>query len=88
MGRIYYPTTATVVGDHRLRLRFEDGLEGEIDFSDFRRDGLFAVLDDPTYFRQARIDHEIGALSWPNGADIAPDTLYHWVREGEHPAAA
>jgi len=75
--KLVHATEATVIADHRLRIRFEDGIEGEIDFSGMHWNGVFAPLEDPSYFAQARID--IGTVVWPNDADIAPETLYHWV---------
>jgi len=39
---------------------------------------LFEPLCDPGYFRQVRI--ELGAVAWPNGADLAPDAMYDAIR--------
>jgi hypothetical protein len=54
---------------------FEDGSSGEVDFSQEVWSGIFAPLADPEYFRQVRLDDELGTIVWPNGADIAPETL-------------
>ena len=68
---------ADPLGGHRLRLRFEDGVEGDIDLQptlNFR--GVFEPLRDPAYFAQVRVDPELGTVTWPNGADLDPDVLY------------
>lgn len=61
-------------GDHRLRLAFNDGSEKTVDFRDWLNGPVFAPLLDVAYFRRFYI--EAGTVSWPNGADIAPETLY------------
>ena len=63
-----------------LHLRFEDGIEADIDLSsliDFR--GVFAPLQDPSEFAKVRVDPELGTIVWPNGADLDPDVLYSIV---------
>jgi hypothetical protein len=67
-------TGAEVIGDHRLRLVFEDGVEGEFDMSGWEWTGVFAPLADPEYFAKVELD-ELGGLEWPNGASVAPETL-------------
>ena len=77
-----------VVGDHRLRLTLDDGAEGEVDLSSWRWRGVFEPLGDPEYFRQVRLDEELGTIVWPNGADMAPETLHAWVIRGLKPTPA
>ena len=65
------------LGDHRLFVRFEDGVQGEIDIAELIRfDGVFAPLRDPVRFAEVRVDPELRTLGWPNGADLDPDVLY------------
>jgi hypothetical protein len=78
-------TEVAVVGDHRLMLRFEDGVEGEVDFADREWRGIFEPLSDPAYFRRVGVDDGLGTIAWPNGADMAHDTLYHWIVTGSRP---
>ena len=63
--------------NYSLFLRFEDGLEGVIELQPHLSfNGVFAPLRDPAYFRQVRVDSELGTIVWPNGADLDPDVLY------------
>lgn len=65
------------LGAHRLYVRFEDGVAGELDFATrLRFAGVFAPLRDPRVFAEVRVHDELGTLVWPNGADLDPDVLY------------
>lgn len=81
MAEIVHVAAVEYLGEHRLRLRFEDGVEGELDFRADSWRGIFAPLDDPAYFARVELDEELGTIVWPNGADIAPETLHRWVAE-------
>jgi hypothetical protein len=61
-------------GDHRIHLWFHDGREKTVDFTPWLRGPVFEPLKDSAYFR--RFFLEAGTVTWPNGADIAPETLY------------
>jgi hypothetical protein len=61
-------------GEFRIRLVFNDGVESIVDFSDWLTGPIFAPVRDREYF--ARFFIEGGTVAWPNGADIAPETLY------------
>ena len=68
-------------GEHRIRLTFNDGLESTVDFSDWLSGPVFEPLSDPDYFRRFFIDG--GTVVWPNGADIAPETLHARAKASE-----
>jgi hypothetical protein len=75
-------THVEVLEGYRLAVEFSDGLRGEIDVSGRLFGPVFEPLRDPSLFSRVTID-EFGVLSWPNGADLAPDAL--WARiHGRH----
>ena len=70
-----------------LRVEFSDGTAGEVRLQALlesaRVNGtVFEALRTPGVFRQARV--ELGAVSWPNGADLAPDAMYDEIRARGH----
>ena len=58
----------------RIRLTFNDGLEASVDFHPWLTGPVFQPLKQPAYFRKFFVDG--GTVAWPNGADVAPETLY------------
>lgn len=74
--KIVHVSEVQCVGGYRLRLRFDDGSSGLIDFSSEEWAGVFAPLADPDFFARVQLDEELGTIVWPNGADIAPETLH------------
>lgn len=63
--------------DFVVGLTFADGTAGEVDLLPHLWGLVVEPLrDDPGLFAQARVDAAKGTIVWPNGADIAPDTLY------------
>ena len=68
---------ARIVDGYRVHLRFEDGVEGDVDLGHLiRSEGVFAALRDPKEFARLTVNVEIGTICWPNGADLDPDVLY------------
>jgi hypothetical protein len=67
-------------GPYRLRIRFDDGAEGEVDIkATVSFEGVFARLEDPEYFSRVRVDEEAGTIVWPDGADLDPLVLHSRV---------
>jgi hypothetical protein len=70
---------AEYLRDFTIWLKFEDGSEGEIDLSAELCGPMFEPLKDVDYFKQVRVDPELGTIVWPNGADLAPEFLHEKV---------
>ena len=67
-------TGAEYRGDYKIRLRFSDDVEGTVDFKEWLIGPVFGPLLAVEEFKRFFI--EAGTISWPTGADIAPETLY------------
>ena len=68
----------TVLPGYRLSVTCNDGTNGIVDMSVLVNSsdaGMYAELKDPQLFQQVSV--ELGALTWPNGADLDPS----WVHE-------
>lgn len=61
-----------------IHVRFDDGVSGTVSLESSLFGPMFEPLRNPEFFQQVTVD-EFGAVSWPNGADLAPDALYDQI---------
>jgi hypothetical protein len=75
MNDVTVVTKAEYVSSYTLSLTFGDGVRADVDFSRWiGKYPFFAPLKDVEYFKNFSLDG--WTVSWPNGADIAPETLH------------
>lgn len=63
---------------YKVNVIFEDNTEQTIDLEPLLSGPKYGPLKDPSLFKAVKADHEIGTITWPNGADFDPATLYKW----------
>ena len=61
------------VDNHQIEVTLQDNRCGRFDMTPYLSLGAFQRLRNPGYF--ALVDVQFGAVTWPDGQDIAPDTL-------------
>jgi len=77
-------TAVEPLAGFRLRVTFVDGTAGEVELEKLLQRAsiagtVFAPLRDPATFAGAAV--VLGAVTWPGGADLAPDAMYDAIRE-------
>ena len=60
--------------DFVIDLTFDDGTQAAVDFSVWLDGGIFEHLKKKSEFKKFFL--EGSTVAWPNGADVAPETLY------------
>jgi hypothetical protein len=78
MNRIPCVIKAEYRGEYRIHVVFDDRSEATIDFRRWLKGPVFEPLKDPRFFQRFFLDG--WTVAWPNGADIAPETLYECVQ--------
>lgn len=64
----------------RLAVTFNDGVNGIVDLAGLvngSNPGVFKALRDPAFFAKVYLD--AGAAAWPNGADLAPESMHEEI---------
>jgi hypothetical protein len=72
---ILKPTDVKPRPQYRLFVRFEDGVEGEVDLSHLAGRGVFKVWDEPGAFQQVVIGSS-GQIRWTDDVEICSDAVY------------
>ena len=67
-------TKAKYVKDYLIEVKFNDGTKKTIDFEPWLSGPIFKPLRNKEYFEKFFVDGP--TIAWPNGADIAPETLH------------
>lgn len=67
---------ARYMRDYVVWLRFRDGTSGEVDLCPYLCGPVFEPLHDVEFFKRFVVHPEFETLVWPNGADLAPETLH------------
>jgi hypothetical protein len=78
--------SAEYVRGHTIHVRFSDGAEGDVDLSAELWGEVFEPLKDPAVFRQLQLNKELNTVTWPSGADLAPEFLYEKVAKNRRAA--
>lgn len=74
---MYDVTRVNYIERYKLEIEFENGERGIVDLLEYtNKGGVFNRFSDIDYFKQVYVNSEIGTLCWPDGVDIAPETLY------------
>lgn len=71
----------SVLPEYKLAVTFRDGSSATLDLSSLREAkdvGIYGALADPKFFEQATL--ALGAITWPNGADLDPAWIYEETR--------
>ena len=68
--------------DYQLHVELLNGRQGRFDLKPYLAQPSLRALRDPDYFCQVGV--LLGAVTWPDGQDIAPDTLVAELIETEH----
>jgi hypothetical protein len=69
-------TEAEYLEDYKILITFNNGKQKEVDLKDQLYGEMFEPLKDKNIFMQFKINKDINTIVWPNGADLAPYSLY------------
>jgi len=87
MSQIFDVVAVQPLDNFHLQLTFENGVSGQVDIKQLTRfSGVFQPLLNPDYFRQVRVDPNLGTVCWDSGADLDPIVLYSLVSGQPIPA--
>jgi hypothetical protein len=69
--------------NYRVWIRFDDGLEGEVDLNYLVGQGIFKAWKSVDFFNQVRVDPKTDTLSWGDEIDLDPYVLREKVEKSQ-----
>ena len=70
--------------NYHVWIRFDDGLEGEVDLSDLVGKGIFKAWDSIEFFNKVRVDPKADTLIWGEDIDLDPYVLREKISKKKH----
>ena len=68
-------TDAKYIDNYRIWLSFDDGTDGTVNLETHLKGPIFEPLKDINNFKKVTFSKELSTITWPNGADLAPEFL-------------
>ena len=68
-------TEAVYLHDYQVEITFNNGKKGIADLSPALKGPVFEPLKNPAEFSKLMLDPELETITWPNGADLAPEYI-------------
>ena len=72
---MFKPVEVKALPGYRLHVRYEDGIEGEVDLSSLAGRGVFVHWKEPGAFENVTIGSG-GEIRWGDQIDLCPDAIY------------
>jgi len=70
--------------NYRVWIRFEDGLEGEVDLSHLVGKGVFEAWKSVDFFNQVYVSSKTNTLTWGDEIDLDPYVLREKISNSKH----
>jgi hypothetical protein len=67
--------------NYHVWIRFDDGLEGEVDLSHLVGEGIFAAWKSKDFFNKVYIDSNSNTLAWNDDIDLDPYVLRDRIKK-------
>ncbi len=67
----------------RLKVTFNDGVNGIFPVEPERRGGVFLKLLEARVFNAVTVNPDFGCVEWPGGIDLCPDTMHQSMNRAE-----
>lgn len=73
-------------GDWRIWVKFEDGVQGEVDISSLRGKPRFLPLEDEAFFNRVHVHPDEKVVSWGADMEIGPVGMYDMLARKPEPS--